>query len=405
MKNTRFTRRDMLVSTLVGGTVGLAGASALGRGGLLASPLIKRGARTLVLVQLSGGNDGLSMVVPATDDAYQRARRTIAHKPKDVLPIGADLGLHPALDGLHAHFHEGRVAVVSGCGYPNPNRSHFKSYEILHTADVRGKNSGRDGWVGQLMQAAFQDKADPNRVVHVGTKVPYSLYSATHPAASFVLPENYRWAKIQGDVQRLEGESSQTGKRAALDYVRGVMRDARSSSDSIRRAVAGYKPGVRFPGGEFARNLATVSALISAGIGGRVLSVELGGFDTHNNQARRHAAQMRTLNGGLSAFLDDLARSEDGRRALVLVYSEFGRRVTENGSGGTDHGTAGPMLVLGHGIRGGHFGKQPSLTDLDNGDLRFTTDFRSVYGEAIESAFELDHARVLGERHPMLGWT
>lgn len=403
MKRTRFSRRDLLATTVAGAFAGLAGGSALGRAGLLASPVIKAGGRTLVLVQLSGGNDGLSMIVPGMDDAYHRARKSIAHKAKSLLPIdGTDLGFHPSLKGLRGHFDQGRVSIVSGCGYPNPNRSHFKSYEIWHTASAEGRASGREGWVGHLMEAVYAEQADANRVVHVGTKVPYSLYSSTHPAASFVVPENYRWAKIQGEVEAMDEGTTKTGKKAALDYVRGVMSDAVTSSDSIRRAVAGYRPGVRYPNDALGRNLATVAGLIAAGIGGRVLSVELGGFDTHNNQRRRHDALMATLNGGLSAFLDDLARTQAGRETIVLVYSEFGRRVAENGSSGTDHGTAGPMLVLGHAIQGGHFGRMPSLTDLDKGDLRFTTDFRSVYGEAIDKAFGADHAKALGAHYPTL---
>lgn len=409
MDEIRLQRRDLLTSGLAS-IAGLAGATLLGRRGVWASEASRlAGAagdegRVLVLLQLAGGNDGLSTVVPAEDDAYQRARRTVAHKASDVLSVGQGLGLHPALGRLRARFDEGQVAIVSGCGYPGPNRSHFKSYEIWHTADLRGR-AGGEGWVGRLMESRFGEAADPNRVVHVGTKVPYSLYSTTHPAASFVLPESYRWARIQGEVERLEGApTTKTGKRAALDFVRGVMRDARSSSDAIRHAVAGYAPGARYPGSGLGRNLGTAAALVSAGIGGRVLSVELAGFDTHNQQRNRHDALMRTLDAALDAFLDDLARSEAGRNAVVLVFSEFGRRVAENGSGGTDHGTAGPMFVLGHRVRGGHYGAMPSLTDLDGGDLRHTTDFRSVYGEVIDSLFGLDHREVLGSSFERLGF-
>ncbi|MEX1025848.1 MAG: DUF1501 domain-containing protein [Planctomycetota bacterium] len=383
---------------------GLAGLVALGTTGLGASPRLRLGGRTLVLLQLAGGNDGLSTVVPLEDDAYRRARPRLGLPKQDLLPIGRDLALHPELARLRAHFDAGRVAVVSGCGYPNPNRSHFKSFEIWHTADPRGRAAG-DGWIGRLLDARYGDEADPNRVVHVGTKLPYSLHSATHPAASFVLPESYRWAEIQGEVGRLEGGTTKAGKRAALEHVRGVLRDARTSSDAIRRAVAARRPGARYPNSPLGGHLATVAALVGAGLGGRVFSAELGGFDTHNAQLARHANLMRTLDAALGALLDDLGTSEAGRDTVVLVFSEFGRRVAENGSAGTDHGTAGPMFVLGHRVRGGHFGEPPSLTDLDAGDLRFTTDFRSVYGEAIDSVFELPHERVLGASFPKLGWS
>ena len=180
------------------------------------------------------------------------------------------------------------------------------------------------------------------------------------------------------------------------------MREARDSSASIRAAVSRYRTPVEYPAEPFGDALRSIAALIEGRIGARVLSTELGGFDTHNDQASRHERLMGVLDEGLGAFLEDLQRTPAGRRAVVLVFSEFGRRVQENGSRGTDHGTAGPMLVAGPDLRGGLHGEHPSLEELDDGDLVHTTDFRSVYSAAIRRVFELDPRTVLGDSYPEL---
>jgi uncharacterized protein (DUF1501 family) len=247
--------------------------------------------------------------------------------------------------------------------------------------------------------------------------VPYSLYSPTHPAASFINPAAYRWAGAAADTdayekagapeeherptkdapKKKEGESN-------LDFLRRVMADGQSSSEKIRRAVARYHTTVAYDDNEpLSAALHDIAALVDSEVGSRVLSVEISGFDTHVDQANRHSALMRTLDNALAAFVDDLARSETGKQAVIVVFSEFGRRLHENGARGTDHGVAAPMFVLGHAIKGGLHGKHPSLSTLDDGDLVHTTDFRSVYATVIERCFDLAHEKVLGAKYPVLG--
>ena len=415
MSLSHLDRRTLLAAS------GLAGFALLsdranGAVKLWSSPALAQAGdgRVLILLQLSGGNDGLDTVVPFADDAYRRARPTLGLKKGETLPLDDYRGFHGSLKALRRHYDAGRVALVEGVGYPDPIRSHFKSYDVWHTADIRGRNAG-DGWVGKLCDAAFKDVRNPNLVVHVGANVPYSLHSTTHPAASFVNPRAYRWAGGESETEAYEkagGMEAEPDSRAkpkkregesSLDFLRRVLADGQSSSEQVRRAVAAYRTPIEYPPNEaLAQSLADVAALVSGGIGARVISVEAGGYDTHTDERNRHDQLMRTLDAALGPFLDDLGRSEAGRKAVVLVFSEFGRRVAENGARGTDHGVAGPMFALGHDIKGGLYGKHPSLEKLDDGDLIHTTDFRSVYATAIERCFAVKHERVLGAKYPLV---
>ncbi len=386
------------------GGLGLIGGLGLGGGrssiarSLLAAPRACAAPRTLVLLQLSGGNDGLSMVVPHGDDAYHRLRPTIRHRAEDVLRLDERRGLHPALAGLRRHFDAGRVALVEGAGYPDPNRSHFRSMDIWQAADPRGRDLP-EGWVGRLMGAVHGTEADPSRVIHLGATVPYALFSTRHPPASFLRPEGYRWIRNAERIRELE-ERLRPGpaESPGLELVRRVMRAAGESSSAVLGAVERYRPTVDYPRTDLADDLCVAAALVHGDLGCRVVSLELSGFDTHNDQRRRHDQLMQTLDEGLAAFLDDLGASEVGRSTVVLAFSEFGRRVAENGSQGTDHGTAGPVLVAGHGVRGGFHGRSPALDELADGDLVHTTDFRAVYAALIRGCFGVDPEPVLGGR-------
>lgn len=371
------------------------------------------GLRTLVLLQLTGGNDGLSLVVPHGDDAYYAARPSIAIARGDVLKLDLYRGLHPNLKRLRAIHDEGRLAIVEGCGYPNPNRSHFQSYEIWHTADPRGRISG-PGWIGKLCDHAWAKSTTPELVVHLGATPPYALFSRTHPPLAFQTPATYRWAgaesedlaayrrAAEADAKELEEARRESGQDALLRRLRGVLDDANESSRKVRIAAGSYDPSVKYPEDDLGESLRIAASLIDARLGSRVISVETGGFDTHQNQRATHDGLMKRLDDALGAFLSDLKGRPAGDDVVVLVVSEFGRRVKENGSRGTDHGVAAPMLVLGNGVKGGLYGKHPSLTDLDAGDLKHTTDFRSIYGTILDRWFGADHAAVLGAPYPTL---
>ena len=362
--------------------------------------------RNLVLVQLSGGNDGLSMIVPHGDDAYHRVRSTIRVALKDVLRIDDYRGFHPDLGGLRGIYDEGSLAVVEGCGYPDPVRSHFKALEIWHTARATGRHSG-PGWVGRLGETEWKNDPTIELVVHVGNTAPYSLFSTERPPVAFPTPTGYRWVGDDGDVEAyrraaepVDDSAADPAPSAAKDdlvaRLRGVMQDADQSSQRIRRAAAAHRPRVPYPIEPLGASLQTVAAMIDGDLGTRVYSVELGGFDTHENQSGKYANNVRRFDKALTAFYDDLRKRDCFDDTLIIVFSEFGRRVAENGSKGTDHGVAGPMLVLGSQVNGGIYGRHPSLTELDEGDLIHTTDFRRVYATAIERWLGEDSQRALG---------
>jgi len=351
--------------------------------------------RTLVLVEFKGGNDGLSTIVPFGDDVYHQVRKRTRIEPKQVHRIDEYRGFAPGLKALSRRYATGKVAVIQGVGYPNPNLSHFKSLEIWHTADLRGR-AGNDGWVGRLSAETWPDRDLPERTIHIGPEAPYSLASSTHPPVAFHSPDTYRWLGDRDAEATLDDGGEDSGS-SVLDRLRGVMRDARSSSERILSVVRRYETKVDYPGADPGDALRNAAALIHSKLGCRVISIRVGGFDTHANQVFDHPDRMRKVDAALDAFLTDLQRSEAGKKTLVLAYSEFGRRVRENGSGGTDHGKAGVMFAMGEPVKGGLYGKYPSLTDLDDSDLRFNVDFRRVYASAIRYMGGQDEV-VLGQR-------
>jgi uncharacterized protein (DUF1501 family) len=357
--------------------------------------------RILVVLQLSGGNDGLSTVVPWADRAYHASRRATALKEGEVRKLDAHVGLHPALERMHGLFGEGRLAIVQGVSYPNPNRSHFKSMDIWHTADLRGR--ARDtGWLGRAVDACCADVADPALVVNIGDTIPYALEAKVKKPVSFESAEAYRWAGNPDDKEEFEELNGPADASEQVRWLHRVAVDANASSAEVRAAARGYRPKVDYPRGQPAEDLRTVAALVHGGLGTRVYYVSFGGFDTHNNQRGRHDNLMRQLDPALAAFHADLRAQGLSERVLVLSFSEFGRRVHENGSLGTDHGVAGPMFLLGDGVKGGLHGKHPSLTDLDDGDLKMQVDFRSVYATVLERWMGMDARKVLGSPFPGL---
>lgn len=360
----------------------------------------------LVLVTLYGGNDSLNTVVPFADGAYAAARGSLAVPADQVLRLDATRGLHPSLKGLAAAFAAGRLAIVQGVGYTSPNRSHFRSMDIWQTGVP--ETSEYTGWLGRWFDATGPD---PLRMVHLGASTPRAFLGQQGSGSTVVGGR----ITIPGGatMERLLGELWSPGAGAELGPFGA--RVASSGADQLK-VKATYGPvlatvaqtsvqyaslegGAAASGSEgvansaLARDLQAISALIRSGGPTQVYSVQLGGFDTHAAQADAHARLLATLDAALSGFLRDISSHPSGAGVTVLVYSEFGRRVAANGSNGTDHGTAGDVLVLGPRVRGGFHGQPPSLTALDgNGDLVPTTDFRSVYAAVLGSVLGVDPA-------------
>ncbi|MEC9372560.1 MAG: DUF1501 domain-containing protein [Planctomycetota bacterium] len=346
----------------------------------------------LVVIQLGGGNDGLNTVVPFRDDDYYRARPAIGIRQENVLALekGVDVGLHPALALVKELYDEGLVSVVQGVGYPNPNRSHFKSMDIWHTADTSGVG---EGWLGRYHDnecaGTPADEPQPAPTIAIGREAPLALQGRTSKPVAFESPSLFQWTGKEAHASLDEPYEAITraGVRAGVDeesnaaFLMRTTLDAQLASDAIRKAVS-QRPLVEYPRSGLARQLAMVGSMIRAGLRTRVYYVTLGGFDTHAGQGGaqgRHAQLLRQYAEALRAFHNDLQAQGNDGRVLTMTFSEFGRRVSQNGSNGTDHGTAAPMLLSGPMVRPGVLGSHPSLTDLDEGDLKFKVDFRSVY--------------------------
>jgi uncharacterized protein (DUF1501 family) len=338
------------------------------------------------------------MLVPASDDAYARARKSTRIAAVDVLALDERVGLHPELGRLRGLYGEGKLALIEGVGYPEPNRSHFRSLDIWHAADPRGRGV-EAGWIGRCVQRL--PEPGPLAVVHLGARPPFALHAPRLAPLALTAgllratdPARARALDVPGEAAESPGSPEQT-----LAHVRALWHQAQDTTATLREALARKGMDARqpsYPDSAFAQDLRTAAALVHAELGVRVVSLELDGFDTHRDQRARHDRLMRGLDGGLAAFLADLATSAAGREALVLVFSEFGRRVQENASGGTDHGAAGLAAVLGTRVRGGLHGAPPALDALERGDLAFTTDFRRVYAACIRDVFDLAPEDVLG---------
>ena len=418
MKYTPIDRRQVLLSGLSWmGAAALLPHSASAARRALQETLATAGAadlgdRILVVVQMYGGNDGLNTVVPFENDVYHNQRPAIRLAPDELLKIDELRGFHPKLANLFNLWKQGEVAIVEGCGYPDPVLSHFKSFDIWNHASRTGTSPDGDGWLGRLRRLAWGADRRSELVMHVGGHVPSSIHSTTHPAVTFETPESYVWV---GDERAREAYRGSGGdpsiqppagedRAAVLARLRGTLNAAQATSPRILKAVAEYQPQVAYPAEDtFAQDLKVVAALIRAGFDTRIYSVSIGNFDQHGPQRRAHDPLLESLDRGVSCLLEDLRGTAAGEKTVVLAFSEFGRRVEENASGGTDHGAAGPMFVFGQPVRGGLYGQHPSLTDLDeNGNLVHTTDFRSVYATLAEQWLGVPQAELLGESFPLL---
>jgi len=368
-----------------------------------AQPAERPGERILVVIQLSGGNDGLNTVVPFADEIYRRRRASLALDKNAVLKIDGSTGLHPRLTGLAALLEQGQLAIVQGVGYPNPNRSHFESMDIWHTAH-RQPPSQKTGWLGRsfdAQQTQLASTADPP-ALHLGTETqPLALAARDVSSPSVHSLEQFRLETGGNEVQRGAIQMATSAPRAdagaLLRFVQTRSTAALEISGRLEARTRNYKTPVSYPATPLAQKLRRVAQLIDAGLATRVYYVTLDGFDTHSDQAAVHGNLLEQLDGALAAFAEDLQSHAHLERVVSLVFSEFGRRVEENASRGTDHGAAAPVFLVGAGVRPGLIGKHPSLADLDDGDVKFHTDFRSVYATLLERWLGWPAAPVLGD--------
>jgi uncharacterized protein (DUF1501 family) len=394
------TRRKFLIASgVVGGAAIAAGATAVTLREILATSGDRPdNAGTLVVVTLYGGNDGLDTVIPHADPAYQAARPELAYQASEVLKLDDGTGFNPALKQMHSLFGAGRLAVVRGVGYPKPDRSHFRSMDIWHTAQP--DRPGTTGWLGRWLDRAG---GDPRLAVSFENVLPPLLAGASSAGAVVGLKEMKLPAGLKGETLTALGQVPQGASpllaracRCFTDLVRvdEMIRDVKEVSVA---ATDEPTPGGTGTGGQnaLAEQLDLVAQCIEAKAATRVFSVSLGGFDTHADEKEPHQALLGILDRAIGAFWKRMSKVET--KVVMLIYSEFGRRVRANASDGTDHGTASNVFLIGDGVKGGLIGAQPSLTDLDNGDLKYSLDFRDVYATLAERVLGADAGPILAD--------
>ena len=379
---TTFDRRSFLAG---------AGSApfAFGLGGL--GHWLPRGDdRCLLVLELAGGNDGLNTVIPVDDEAYARRRPELGKVRGGAHRLADGTALHPSLRRLHGLVRDGLATVVHGTGYPNPDRSHFRSRDIWHCADPGHQRvtAATTGWLGRAADA-LRERLDVPAAAIGSLQVPLLLKSRRVAVPSVRRVEDFQWLAAGGrgamaaDAPTRAVVDGSGGGSELRRFVTERARHAVEMADSLSAALARYRPAADYPDTALGRDLRLVAQLICAGFGTRLMHVPFGGFDTHARQLPTHAGLLRQLDAALAAFVDDLRAHGRLEQVATFVHSEFGRRVAENASQGTDHGAAGPAFVLGGGAVGGAVGDPPDLARLDDGDVRVTMDFRRLYADML----------------------
>ena len=386
------SRREFLVRGMYGLGIGVGlplllsrTSAALSAEALQGTSVEKHPERILVVIELSGGNDGLNTVIPYADPAYYRARPHLGIRERDVIKAAGGFGFHPAMVGFERLYKDGQLGVVHGCGYDHPSLSHFSSMGFWHTGVPNGGESL--GWLGRLADRSYDTKTR-NVIVNLGSSQSLAVRSGAHSPLVFDDPARFRREGEEDEKQALAKLGQPRGtSNATLEFLASTAQNAAASSDFVRQATAGYRTPVDYGiGGGLAGNLQRVAALISSGMPTRIYYVTYQGnsFDTHVQQADLHSRLLMYTADAVRGFAEDMKRIGRDNEVAVMIFTEFGRRVEENGSLGTDHGTATPMFLVGKGVKGGFYGAHPSLTDLDDGNLKMTTDFRRVYATMIK---------------------
>ena len=430
------TRREFLRSTVLGGAVtwtvpaflAQTFSSLQAEAAAAAHPITGKDNTILVVIQLAGGNDGLNTVIPHSNDHYHQARSSLALK-KDLLKVNDEFSFHPSLAPLKEIYDAGQLSVIHGVGYPNPNRSHFRSTEIWHTASDANRFE-RHGWLGRYFDNACKG-SDPTVGVSVGRQTPQAFSGPKPFGISLENPESYRLAssdvadddetgssmdfmrKLNAPEEGMDANSGAsigsvagpvTTELSPLDYLERTALDAQISSEKILAISRKASNQASYPASQFANSLKLVGRLIAGGLPTRVYYLSQGGYDTHTNQAGAHERLLRDYGNGIKAFTEDLKKQGNFERVAIMTFSEFGRRVKQNANNGTDHGAAAPLFVVGSKVTVGLLGKFPSLApaDLVNGDPKFTVDFRRVYAGLLQGWLKTNLQPILGRQYQPL---
>jgi uncharacterized protein (DUF1501 family) len=364
----------------------------------------------LVVVQLTGGNDFMNTIIPYTNGIYYDSRKTVGISKDEVLPFTDTLAFHPRTAPLKELYDMGKVAIVQGIGYPNSNRSHFRGMDIWHTCEP--DRISTEGWLGKTLQEIDPQHENVLMGVSIGRGLPRAMAKAGVPVTSVGELDNYgMMTGIEQEQERLETldifkdmYAPAVGSGLVMDYLSQTGLDVLKGADIIKKAPETYHSAVAYPANPIAKSLRDVARVHFAGLGTRIFYTQHGGYDTHANEVPTHPRLVDELSGALRAFMQDLWEHDAAEEVAILVFTEFGRRVRDNGSG-TDHGSGGGAFLIGERIKGGLYAEYPSLDpsqQLYGEDLRHTFDYRGVYATLLEQWLEVEAAPIVGGTYEQL---
>jgi uncharacterized protein (DUF1501 family) len=359
------------------------------------SKIVSSGSRKLLVIQLSGGNDGLNTVIPVRNDIYYKNRPGIAIKSKSTIGLNDELGLNSVMKDFMKFYDNGNLTILNGVGYPNPNKSHFRSMEIWQSASDSDEYKNT-GWLGRYLDSECTGCQQPSHAIEVDELLSLSLKGENHSGMAIRDPKRLFLSTSGEFIKEISKKGNSKNANENADFLYKTLIDATSSVKYIYSKSRIYKSSNEYPDTPFGKNLKTISELIISGIETKVFYISLSGFDTHANQNNRQDKLLQELSEGLSAFMDDMKKNGSDKEILSMVFSEFGRRVVQNGSGGTDHGTANNLFLIGGGIsKPGIYNDFPDLSQLDNGDINFSIDFRKIYSTILKKWMNVNDVKIL----------
>ena len=359
--------------------------------------------KILVIVQLTGGNDGLNTVVPFQNDLYYKARPQISIGRNEVLKLNDQLGLNPNMEGFKKLFDDGKLCLINNVGYPDPDRSHFRSMDIWHTASNSNEYK-TTGWLGRYLDEQCGDCDKPTQILEMDDTLSLALKGTNVKGLAIKAPKRLYGTTTnpfinQLSKQHLPGDHQHDN----AEYLYKTLAETVSSAEYLYQTSKIFHSAATYPNHQFGKSMKTISELIISGVNTKVYYVSLGSFDTHFNQQKRQGELLHQLAETIKVFMDDLKSNGRANEVLLMTFSEFGRRVAENASLGTDHGTASQIFLIGNNLKGkGVYNEAPNLEDLDDGDLKFTVDFKNIYATLLRKWLQTDSDKILGNKFSLM---
>jgi uncharacterized protein (DUF1501 family) len=364
--------------------------------------LVPAGNKVLVILQLSGGNDGLNTVIPVRNDLYYKARPSLGIEKSKALLMGDEAGLHPALTGFKELYDDGSLGILNNVGYPNPDRSHFRSMDIWHTAS----NSNEyltTGWLGRYLDAQCNGCDKPTQAIEIDDVLSLSMKGEHIKGIAVKDPQRLYGTANEKFFKDVNKSHTNDAGEQPVDYLYKTLAETMSSADYIFKQSRLHPTAAEYPATELGRSMKTIASLIFSDINTKVYYLSLGSFDTHVGQQGQQQRLFTEMNNAVKAFVKDLKDNNRFNDVMLMTFSEFGRRVAQNASGGTDHGTANNMFLISGGLKQkGLINELPNLSDLDEGDLKHKVDFKNVYATVLKNWLQADDVKILGKEYDYL---